>query len=106
MTLREDGTVTYEGTQHVKVTGKQTWKIDPAAVRALAKEMQDAGFFELQDEYRAMITDHPTTYTSLDDRRPDEEGEELRRGPAEAQGSRSEDRQVAGTRSTSRETTS
>jgi membrane dipeptidase len=65
VTLREDGTVTYVGTQHVKVTGTQTWKIDPAAVRALAQEMQDAGFFELQDEYRAMVTDHPTVYTSL-----------------------------------------
>jgi membrane dipeptidase len=65
VTIRDDGTVTYEGGQHVKIGGTQTWKIDPAAVRALAKEMQDAGYFELQDEYRAMVTDHPTTYTSL-----------------------------------------
>jgi len=65
VSLREDGTVTYEGTQHVKVPGKQTWRIDPAAVRALAREMRDAGFFELQDQYRAMMTDHPTVYTSL-----------------------------------------
>ncbi len=65
VTLREDGTVTYEGRDHVKVTGRQTWKVDPAAVRALAQQMQDAGFFELQDEYRAMMTDNPTVYTSL-----------------------------------------
>jgi hypothetical protein len=65
VSLREDGTVTYDGEQHVKVAGRQTWKIDPAAVRALAKEMTDAGYFELQDEYRAMVTDHPTVYTSL-----------------------------------------
>jgi hypothetical protein len=65
VTIQEDGTVTYDGSRHVKVAGKRTWKIDPAAVRALAKEMQDAGYFELQDEYRAMVTDHPTTYTSL-----------------------------------------
>jgi membrane dipeptidase len=63
--LTEDGTVTYEGKQHVKVLGTQTWKIDAATVRALAKEMQDAGFFELQDEYRSMVTDHPTVFTSL-----------------------------------------
>ena len=92
MTLRGDGTVTYAGEQHVKVTGEQTWKIDPAAVRALAKEMEDAGFFELQDEYRAMVTDHPTTYTSLKIGEPDEEGQGLRRRTAEAQGHRSEDR--------------
>jgi hypothetical protein len=65
VTIRDDGTVTYNGERYVKVTGAQTWKIDPAAVRALAKEMQDAGYFELQDEYRARITDNPTTYTSL-----------------------------------------
>ena len=65
VTLRDDGSVAYNGKEHVKVTGQQTWKIDPAAVRALAQEMQDAGFFELQDEYRAMVTDHPTVLTSL-----------------------------------------
>ena len=65
VTIRDDGTVAYEGREHTKVTGAQTWKIDRTAVRALAKEMQDAGYFDLQDEYRAMVTDHPTTYTSL-----------------------------------------
>lgn len=65
VSIKEDGTVTYTGTQHVKTTGTHTWKIDPAAVRALAREMQDAGYFELQDEYRAMVTDNPTTHTSL-----------------------------------------
>ena len=65
VTLRDDGTVIYNGRQHVKVTGEQTWKIDPAKVRALAQEMQDEGFFELQDEYRSMVTDHPTVYTTL-----------------------------------------
>lgn len=65
VTLRDDGTVSYVGKQHVKVSGTHTWKIDPGAVRGLAQEMQDAGFFELQDEYRAMVTDHPTVRTSL-----------------------------------------
>ena len=65
VTLRDDGSVSYEGAEYTKISGRQAWTIDPAAVRALAKEMQDAGYFELQDEYRAMITDHPTTYTSL-----------------------------------------
>lgn len=63
--LRGDGTVTYTGRQHVRVSGSHAWKIDPAAVRALAREMEKAGYFELKDEYTAMVTDHPTTYTSL-----------------------------------------
>jgi len=65
VTLHEDGSVVYEGREYTKISGAQSWKIDPAAVRALAKEMQDAGYFELNDEYRAMVTDHPTVYTSL-----------------------------------------
>jgi membrane dipeptidase len=65
VTIREDGTVTYQGAEFTKISGTHTWKIDPAAVRSLAKEMQDAGYFDLQDEYRALVTDHPTTYTSL-----------------------------------------
>jgi membrane dipeptidase len=65
VTLRGDGTVIYAGRQFVKTPGEHTWKIDPAAVRALAREMEAAGFFEMQDEYTARITDNPTTYTTL-----------------------------------------
>jgi len=65
VTMRGDGTVTYEGRSNVRIAGEHTWKVDPAAVRGLAREMQEAGYFELQDEYSAHVTDLPTTYTSL-----------------------------------------
>jgi membrane dipeptidase len=65
VTLRDDGTVTYSGRQYVRVSGQHSWKIDPAAVRALAREMEEAGFFELENEYTDLRTDNPTTYTSL-----------------------------------------
>ena len=65
VTMREDGTVTYSGQQHTRVGGDRTWTIDPAAVRALAKEMAGKGYFELKDEYSVMVTDNPTTYTTL-----------------------------------------
>jgi membrane dipeptidase len=65
VTLRGDGTVTYSGRQYVRTPGDHTWKIDPAAVRALAREMEAAGFFELRDEYTSLMTDNTTTYTSL-----------------------------------------
>jgi len=65
VTLRGDGTVTYSGRQFVRTPGTHTWKIDPAAVRALAREMETAGFFELMNEYTSLITDNPTTYTTL-----------------------------------------
>jgi membrane dipeptidase len=65
VTLRDDGTVTYSGRQFVRTPGDHTWKIDPSAVRALAREMEAAGFFEMENAYTARITDNPTTYTSL-----------------------------------------
>jgi ankyrin repeat protein len=65
VTMKDEGTVTYTGRQYVRVTGERTWKIDPAAVRALAREMEAAGYFDLQDEYTSRMTDHPTTRTSL-----------------------------------------
>ena len=65
VTIRGDGTVTYEGRHFVRVTGTRTWMIDQAAVAALASEMQQAGYFDLQDEYVATITDAPTAWTSL-----------------------------------------
>ena len=65
VTMKDDGTVTYSGRQYVRVAGERTWQIDPAAVRALAREMAAAGYFELQDEYTSRITDNPTTRTSL-----------------------------------------
>ena len=65
VTMRGDGSVRYDGRAHVRIPGQHTWKVDPAAVRALAREMEDAGFFELKDEYSALVTDLPTTYTSL-----------------------------------------
>jgi hypothetical protein len=65
VTIAGDGTVTYDGRQFVRVSGTHTWKIDPAAVAALAAEMQQAGFFDLQDSYEARVTDNPTTWTSL-----------------------------------------
>jgi hypothetical protein len=65
VTLRDDGTVTYSGRQYVRVSGQHSWTIDPGVVRALAREMVAAGFFELENEYTDRRTDNPTTYTTL-----------------------------------------
>lgn len=63
--IRGDGLVTYEGTRFVKVVGKRTRRISPAAVRRLAKRFEATGFFDLRDEYRAGMTDMPTQYVSI-----------------------------------------
>ena len=65
VTLSDDGTVEYDGRQFVRVTGTHTCKIDRDAVASLAREMDAAGYFALQDRYTEHITDLPTTRTSL-----------------------------------------
>jgi hypothetical protein len=63
--IHEDGRVVYEGRQYVRESGTHTWRIDATAVRALAAEIDKAGFFEMKNEYTAPITDQPTTYTTV-----------------------------------------
>jgi hypothetical protein len=65
VTVADDGRVTYNGRQFVHVAGAREWRIDKTAVRALASEIEKAGFFDMRDEYTALITDQPTTYTTL-----------------------------------------
>jgi hypothetical protein len=65
LSIAADGTVTYNGRSYVRVTGGRTWKIEASAVEALAREMEQAGYFELKDQYRAPVTDLPTIRTSL-----------------------------------------
>ena len=65
VSMSEDGAVRYEGVQGVRVSGARTWKIAPEAVHALAADMVKAGFFEMKDEYTALITDLPTITTTL-----------------------------------------
>lgn len=66
-TVRIDGAgrVTYNGKQHVKITGEQVAQLDPAVVQALVQEFYRAGYFALEDRYDSTITDNPTTITSL-----------------------------------------
>jgi Domain of unknown function (DUF6438) len=60
-----DGTVTFQGRQFVQQLGTHVGHVDPAQVQALIEEFYRIGYFDLQDEYSADITDAPTTITSL-----------------------------------------
>ena len=66
-TLRIDasGIVSYHGERFVSTVGYRTGKIDPAKFQELLREFQKIGFFQLRDEYTAMITDMPTTFIGL-----------------------------------------
>ena len=66
VTIYGDGTVRYEGKEHVKVKGSQTRVISPDRVRQLVAEIERAGYFSLNDAYNAyMVTDAPSAITSV-----------------------------------------
>jgi len=61
VTLYGDGTVRYDGKDHVRVRGSHTAVIDPDAVRSLVEEIERSGFFSLNDAYAQVgITDAPS----------------------------------------------
>jgi hypothetical protein len=60
-----NGHVEYEGRHYVRVVGKASATIAPDAVRRLVADFERIGYFELQDKYTAMVTDNPTTTTSI-----------------------------------------
>ena len=70
----EDGRLHYSGTQFVAAIGPRQAQIPPAAVKALIDNFIKIDYFDLKDVYETrqnpdgtteMITDQPTTYTSL-----------------------------------------
>lgn len=60
VTILDDGTVNYNGTNFVEVTGEQTTQIDPATVALMVQAFEDAGFFEWNEAYDTQtVTDLP-----------------------------------------------
>lgn len=65
VTITGDGQVHYVGRRFVNVTGEQHAQISPAEVQALLARLDAVGFENLRDEYRAQVTDLPTTTIRL-----------------------------------------
>ncbi len=63
--IHGDGTVLYEGRGNVGVIGKHRDRISREALLELVGYFRDADYFSLFDRYEAMITDSPSTTTSL-----------------------------------------
>ena len=51
VTLYGDGTVRYDGKDHVRVRGSQTAVIAPGAVRSLVEEIERSGFYSMNETY-------------------------------------------------------
>lgn len=65
VTISGDGHVVYEGRRFVNVVGRAEAHIAPAQVQALLARFDAIGFDELQNEYRAGVTDLPSTTIQL-----------------------------------------
>jgi (2Fe-2S) ferredoxin len=66
VTIYADGTVIYEGTNFVDITGKQTANIGPETVDRIVAIFAEAGYFTWEDEYTQMlVTDLPSAITSV-----------------------------------------
>jgi uncharacterized protein DUF6438 len=59
------GNVTYDGTSFVRVVGRQTDRIPISKVAALVQTVDRIRFFELENKYRQLITDLPTTFVTV-----------------------------------------
>ncbi|WP_135210948.1 DUF6438 domain-containing protein [Vitreimonas flagellata] len=65
VTISGDGGVLYEGRRFVNVVGEQRAQISPAEVQALLARFDAIGFDNLENEYRAGVTDLPSTTIQL-----------------------------------------
>jgi hypothetical protein len=65
LSINGAGDVTYSGRRFVNVVGAQRATIPVADVQALLARFDSIGFERLRDEYRAQVTDLPTTTITL-----------------------------------------
>jgi hypothetical protein len=60
-----DGRVVYEGFDHVLLTGRHVWNIDPKSVKQLFAKFRAADYLNLKGYYRLPVTDLPSYTTRL-----------------------------------------
>lgn len=66
LTIRGDGSVTYEGRKFVRVVGTRQSTLDKTDLAELVRAFNKAGYFGLDDHYRSrVVSDEPTTFTSF-----------------------------------------
>jgi hypothetical protein len=65
VTIDAKGNVTYDGKKLVRVEGRQNDRIPASSVTALLETVNRIQFFDLQDRYRALVSDNPTTFVTV-----------------------------------------
>ena len=66
ITIFGNGTVQYEGKEHVQTVGNQETEISEEKIRQIIREFERIDYFSLNDEYtERTITDAPSAITSI-----------------------------------------
>jgi hypothetical protein len=72
LTIAADGSVVFEGREHVKKTGISKSQISQEAVRQLISEFEKANYFSLKNQYKnpedgcdGWVTDNPSAITAI-----------------------------------------
>lgn len=63
--LKADGTFRFHGVEHVRHKGQFTGKVDEHEFNHLAQFIADCDYFDMEDTYEALVTDHPDVYTTV-----------------------------------------
>jgi hypothetical protein len=66
VTVYADGTVQYDGKDHVKVKGRRVWQIEPATIEHLRESFARVEFGALPDYPNSDCTDLPRVVLALD----------------------------------------
>jgi hypothetical protein len=66
LTVRGDGSVIFEGENHVAMTGTHAGTLTPEQTQELALAIEESGYFDLKDQYTTYeVTDLPYTTTTV-----------------------------------------
>ena len=65
LTIYGNGTIIYMGKEYVNVTGERVYNISQEEVQLLVNEFIEINYFALEDRYSSLITDAPSTTTSI-----------------------------------------
>lgn len=64
-TIFDDGTVWYDGEEHVKYIGHKKFNLSEGDILDIQNAINTSNFFELEDEYDGEVTDLPSTYLTV-----------------------------------------
>ena len=69
ITIFNNGDVKYNGIRNVDVIGKRSLSINKKEIRKIISYAKKINFFIMQDEYTEKITDLPTTYIQINNKK-------------------------------------